>query len=239
MSGQHPVDAARPHGQNNQRRIAEKIATIMAYAFVLWDFDGTLADTFSCMVAAYNTLAARRGLRRIDDPEAARGLTPLAFLRSLDIPLVRVPSILAGVLTAVQRDMENTRVFPGMKEVLGAFARAGCQMSILSSNSRDNILACLRANGIADYFGSVIGYRRILGKGDGLRRFLKGQATTAERAIYVGDEVRDILAARNAGMDVAAVSWGYNTRPLLAEHRPDYLMDRPEQLLTLLEQPPM
>jgi phosphoglycolate phosphatase-like HAD superfamily hydrolase len=48
----------------------------MPYTFVLWDFDGTLADTFSCTLAAYNALAARRGLRPIDDPEAARGLTP-------------------------------------------------------------------------------------------------------------------------------------------------------------------
>ena len=115
----------------------------MRYSFVLWDFDGTLADTFSCMVSAYNTLAARRGLRRMDDAEATRGLTPLALLRRLDIPLLSVPSLLAGVLAAVRRDMPGVRLFPGLPEALDTFGRAGYRMSVLSSNSPDNILACL------------------------------------------------------------------------------------------------
>jgi phosphoglycolate phosphatase len=121
-----------------------------------------------------------------------------------------------------------------MHQVLDDFRRADRRMSVLSSNSRENILACLRANGVAGHFESVIGYRRILGKGECIRRFLKGRASVGEQAIYVGDEVRDIAAARKAGVDVAAVTWGYNTRELLTEHAPDYVIERPEQLLTLL-----
>lgn len=207
----------------------------MRYTFVLWDFDGTLADTFACMVSAYNTLAARRGLRRLDDPGAARGLTPQALLRTLNIPLLRIPSLLTGVLSAVRHDMPSIRLFAGVSEILDAFGRAGCRMSVLSSNSRENILACLHANGVAGRFESVVGYRRILGKGDGIRRFVKGRAAAGERAVYVGDEVRDILAARKAGVDVAAVTWGYNTSELLAAQDPDYLIERPEQLLALVD----
>ncbi len=206
----------------------------MRYTFVLWDFDGTLADTFSCLVSAYNALAARRGLRPIDNPEAARNLTPLELLRTLGIPLVRVPSLLTSVLAWVRRDMPGIHLFPGMEQVLDSFQRSGCRMSVLSSNSRDNILACLQANGVASHFESVIGYRRIFGKGGVIRHFLKRHASAGERAVYVGDEVRDILAARKAGVDVASVTWGYNTRELLTKHAPDYVLDRPEQLLTLL-----
>jgi len=207
----------------------------MRYTFVLWDFDGTLADTFSCMVSAYNNLAERRGLRRLDDPGAARGLTPQALLRTLNIPLLRIPSLLSGVLAAVRRDMPGIHLFPGVSEVLDAFGRADCRMSVLSSNSRENILACLHANGVVGRFESVVGYRRILGKGDGIRRFVKARAAVGERAVYVGDEVRDIQAARKAGVDVAAVTWGYNTSELLTKQDPDYLIERPEQLLSLLD----
>jgi|YelNatPaOPRAMG01_1025707.scaffolds.fasta_scaffold163205_1 phosphoglycolate phosphatase len=206
----------------------------MRYAFVLWDFDGTLADTFAFMVSAYNVLAARRGFRRIDDPEAVRNLSPLAFVRTLGIPLMRGPSLLTGVLAAIRRDMPNVRLFAGLPEALDAFGQAGCRMSILSSNSRDNILTCLHANGVASCFESVVGYRRIFGKGEGIRRFLKGRLAPGERAVYVGDEVRDIVAARKAGVDAAVVTWGYNTRQLLAKHAPDYLIERPEQLRILL-----
>ncbi len=211
------------HDENNMR-----------YAFVLWDFDGTLADTFAYMVSAYNTLAARRGLRPIADSESIRGLSPLAFMRTMGIPIIKVPTLLSSVLTAVRRDMPKVSLFAGMPEVLNFFWQAGCRMSILSSNTRDNILECLRANGVASRFESVLGYRRLFGKGDGIRRFLKGRMKPGERAIYVGDEVRDIVAARKAGVEVAAVTWGYNTRELLAEHAPDYLIDRPEQLQMLL-----
>jgi phosphoglycolate phosphatase len=215
--------------------LSATIAYIMRYSFVLWDFDGTLADTFAFMVSAYNVLAARRGLRRIDDPEAVRGLSPLAFVRTLGIPLMSGPSLLAGVLSVVRRDMPNVQLFAGLSEALDALGKAGCRMSILSSNSRDNILACLRANGVAGHFESVVGYRRIFGKGEGIRRFLKGRIAPGERAVYVGDEVRDIMAARKAGVDVAVVTWGYNTRQLLAQHAPDYLIERPEQLRMLLD----
>ncbi len=206
----------------------------MRYALVLWDFDGTLADTFAFMVSAYNVVAARRGLRPIRDTESIRGLSPLAFLRTLGIPLMKAPTLLPGILSAVRRDMPNVRLFAGMPDALNVFWQAGCRMSILSSNSRENILDCLRANDVAGFFETVLGYRRIFGKGDGIRRFLKGRIKPGERAVYVGDEVRDIVAARKAGVDVAAVTWGYNTRELLAEHAPDYLIDHPEQLRMLL-----
>jgi phosphoglycolate phosphatase-like HAD superfamily hydrolase len=95
-------------------------------------------------------------------------------------------------------------------------------------------MECLRANGVAGRFEAVVGYRRIYGKGDGIRRFLKGRIGLGQRAVYLGDEVRDIVAARKAGVDVAAVTWGYNTRELLAAHAPDYLIERPEELRMLL-----
>jgi phosphoglycolate phosphatase len=211
---------------------------IMHYAYVLWDFDGTLADTFACMVTAYNALAAQRGLRPLDDPDAARGLSPLAFLRSLGIPLVNLPSVVSAVLASVRQDMAGIRLFAGIGETLEALKRAGCRMSVLSSNAPENIQTCLQANGVAAYFEAIHGYRRVWGKGEGIRRFLKRRAAASDRAVYVGDEVRDIVAARKAGVTMAAVTWGYNTRQILADHHPDYLIETPAQLVTLLTLPP-
>jgi phosphoglycolate phosphatase-like HAD superfamily hydrolase len=56
----------------------------------------------------------------------------------------------------------------------------------------------------------------------------------ARDVVYVGDEVRDIEAGRQAGVAVAAMTWGFNDRALLARHCPDYLVERPEELLQLL-----
>jgi phosphoglycolate phosphatase len=209
----------------------------MDYAFVLWDFDGTLADTFTIMVKAYNALAQTRGFHPIDDPESAHRLDPLALLRRLGIPLARLPTVVAGVLAAVRREMPNVPLFPGVAGVLEALGRSGLRMAVLSSNSRENVLACLRANGAQDYFEAVVGYRRVFGKGRAIRRLIRTRGFEGRRAIYVGDEVRDVAAARQAGIDIAAVTWGYNTRELLAAQGADFLVDSPDELLALLVGP--
>jgi phosphoglycolate phosphatase len=204
------------------------------YELIVWDFDGTLADTFACLVRAYNALAPGRGFHILDDPGAA-GHVPLPdLLRSLGIPLVSLPSFAREILAAVRRELAGIPLFPGVAEVLRELGHARRRMCVLSSNAPDNIRACLRGNGVEGLFTAVAGYSRLLGKARGLRRLLRNQQVAAERAVYVGDEVRDVQAARQAGLAVAAVTWGFQSRELLAAHAPDHLLDRPEQLLTTL-----
>src|SRR5262245_13801927 len=99
--------------------------------------------------------------------------------------------------------MASVPLFPTLPRVLRGLRGAGCRLGVLSSNAEGNIRACLRAHQVEELFEAVVG--------------------------YVGDEVRDIEAARKA-----AVTWGFNTRDLLARHRPDHLVERPDQLLGLL-----
>jgi phosphoglycolate phosphatase-like HAD superfamily hydrolase len=206
----------------------------MGYELIVWDFDGTLADTFACLVRAYNALAPGRGFRTLDDPVAARHVPLPGLLRSLGIPLMYLPSFTRVVLTAVRREMASIALFPGIAEVLRELGHARRRMGILSSNAPDNIRACLRGNGVEAHFTSVAGYSRLLGKARGLRRVLRTQQVAGERAVYIGDEVRDVEAARKAGVAVVAVTWGFQSRGLLAAQAPDHLIDRPEQLLAAL-----
>jgi phosphoglycolate phosphatase len=125
-------------------------------------------------------------------------------------------------------------LFPGVSGVLERLARAGTRMAVLSSNAEGNIRACLKANGVEGRFEAVVGYRRLFGKGRGIRRFLREWRLVGPEVVYVGDEVRDIQAARKAGVAVASVTWGFNSRGLLAQHAPDYVADSPDQLLPWL-----
>jgi phosphoglycolate phosphatase len=206
----------------------------MRYKLVLWDFDGTLADTFGCSLRIYNELADRHGFRRIDDPVGVRGLSTLAFLRRHRIPLLKVPTLVRAVLSAQRGEMAGTHLFPGLAAVLRRLHDTGGRLCVLSSNRADNIRACLRANDAASWFAEIHGYQRLLGKARGIRRVVRAAGLSVREVVYVGDEVRDIQAARQAGMPIIAVGWGYQSRALLAEHGPDHLIDRPEQLLPLL-----
>ena len=206
----------------------------MPYTFFLWDFDGTLADTFACTVRLYNGLAASYGLPPIDDPQAVRGLSLRTFVRTHRIGLWKLASLTRAVLAAQRSEASRLPLFAGLADVLHNIRRAGCRMAVVSSNAEDNIRACLRATGVEGLFEAVVGYSRLFGKGRAIGRFLKASGVGVQEVVYVGDEVRDVEAARKARVAVAAVAWGYQARALLAAQAPDYLLDEPGQLLALL-----
>lgn len=206
----------------------------MKYDLVIWDFDGTLADTLAVALRIYNEAAARHGFLPIDDPEAVRRMSSLAFLREHKVPLLRLPLLMREFLAALKQEVAKVRLFPEIPETLAAVRGLGCRMGILSSNSRDNILACLEANGVADSFEFVVGYMRLLGKGRALRRLLRDRRVEPQRVLYVGDELRDLEAAREARTDVAAVSWGLHAGEFLAEQGPTYLVSAPSEIPSLL-----
>jgi phosphoglycolate phosphatase len=149
------------------------------------------------------------------------------------VPLARLPFLVREILATQRGRMAGTRLFPGLAGVLQAVRQAGCRLGVLSSHAADNIQACLRGNGVEGLFDAVVGYRRLFGKARAIRRFVRDRGVARAEVLYVGDEVRDIEAARKAGVAVAAVTWGFNTKELLARHGPDYLVERPEHILSL------
>lgn len=207
----------------------------MRYALILWDFDGTLADTLPGLLQIFNDLASEFGLRPIVDVQAVRDASPIQLLREQGISLWRLPALRNAIVRRQQSQMADIRLVPGMEEVLERLSRCGYRLGIVSSNSEDNIRTCLRANGAEQWFELITGYSHLLGKQRPLRQVLRRTKLKGRDVLYVGDEVRDIAAARRAGMDAAAVTWGINTHSLLAQHSPNQLIDHPGELLQWLE----
>jgi phosphoglycolate phosphatase len=207
----------------------------MAVQLILWDFDGSLADTLSGLLTIYNDLAVHYGFRPVTDPLAARNLTALQLLRACNVPLWRVPFVLRRILALQSSRMAHVRLFPDVEPVLRELHQSQRRLAVLSSNTRTNILTCLRANQVDGLFESVDGYPRLFGKARGIHRVLTARGVGASEVLYVGDEVRDIDAARQAGVAIAAVTWGLNSPELLARHQPDYLIERPDQLYEVLD----
>ncbi|MBC8873027.1 MAG: HAD-IA family hydrolase [Planctomycetes bacterium] len=205
----------------------------MKYTTVIWDFDGTLADTLGGALEIYNDLAAQYGFDPIDDPETVRSMPLSDLASSHNIPLRKVPVLVRSFLKAQRLRMSDVRLCAGVYDVLLAFRELGCRQGIVSSNAEDNIRTCLRANGAEDFFEFIIGYSRMTGKQRALRRVIRQLELTPEAVLYIGDDVRDVRAAKTAGADIAAVSWGISARQLLEEHQPDYLVDSPTELLAL------
>jgi phosphoglycolate phosphatase-like HAD superfamily hydrolase len=207
----------------------------MRYPLVVFDFDGTLADSFGPALATYNRIAPGLGLRSIADPEAARSMPTRRLLRQLGIRFWRLPRVIRAFQAAMAEHAGDLRLHDGVAGMLRGLSARGHRLGILSSNREDVIRACLRANGIEGLFAFVIGYPKLFGKAKALRRVLKAERADRAGLLFVGDELRDVEAGRKAKVATVAVTWGFQAEPLLATGGATYLVRRPDEVLALTD----
>jgi len=205
----------------------------MKCSTVLWDFDGTLADTLTSSVTVYNDLAAIHGFNVIADPASLRDLKSREIMRRLRIPIWKIPSLARNFMARQKGMMANIQLFPGICDVLESLRSSGLTLGIVSSNAEESIRLCLRANDAEHYFHFIVGYASLFGKHVTIRRTISQQSLQPNQTLYVGDEVRDIDAANRVSVEVAAVTWGWHSSNLLSAQKPTYLINQPAELLEL------
>lgn len=205
----------------------------MPYRLVLWDFDGTLADSMAVSLTIINRLAAQYRFKPITDPHSVRKMTVRKFMKEHKIGFLKLPRITKAFQQALRHEIEKVPLYPGLMRLLKTTHAAGLRHAILSSNSPENIQAFLVAHGITEYFEFTAGCFKLLGKARGIKRVIKQRKIPKKDVLYIGDEVRDVAAAHKAGIDVVAVSWGINDWNTLAAEEPTHQVATPEELLVV------
>lgn len=206
----------------------------MRFSLLIWDFDGTLVDSLALALELFNRSSAVWGYHPVRDVEAVRHLSARQFMRQHGISWWRLPRLVRYFHAAAAAYASQLRLYPQVAEILPALREAGLRLGILSSNSEANIRATLQANGQEETFEFIASCPRLFRKGSALKRLIRRLDVPRERILYLGDEVRDIKAARQAGVPIAAVSWGFHALPLLRAAQPDFLLTHPYQLWDLL-----
>jgi phosphoglycolate phosphatase len=129
--------------------------------------------------------------------------------------------------------LDTIPLFAGVDRLLQALAVKGVAAAMVSSDSEENVR---RALGPAN--ARLISYyacgASIFGKAKKFRRVLTMSGIAAKDAICIGDEVRDIEAARKAGLAFGAVSWGYATPQALATLSPEEMFDSMDDMIARL-----
>jgi phosphoglycolate phosphatase len=207
----------------------------MSSQAVIFDFDGTIADTFAAVIETLNELAPEFGYRTAAPAElpALRALGLRQLAEHMGLAWHKLPRLVSRVRTRMAHKMVEVAPCAGMPEALGALRERGLTLGVLTSNTRENVAAFLSAHPEL-HFDFVSTGSGLFSKHRRLARVLRRQALAADRACYVGDEVRDIEAARALDMRVIAVGWGYAAPQLLAASRPDHLILEPGELLALV-----
>ena len=209
-----------------------------AYApdLFLFDFDGTVADTLTISHSILNDLAREFRFRTLptEELQQARLMGTREFIRHLGISSWRVPRIAHRGLLELQNRITEVEPIAGIPAVLAELHGRGHRIGILTSNSETNVLAFIARNSLP-YFHFVRTSSKLFGKARVMRKIVREEKTQPGRVIYVGDETRDIEAAREAGLRIAAVTWGYNAEETLAGLAPDHLLRSPGELLGIGE----
>ncbi len=201
---------------------------------VIFDFDGTLADSFPWFVSVLNSVAARYGFRpvRPEEQDHLRGCDTRNLLRHLRVPLWKLPFIARHMRALMARDIDAITLFDGVPDLLRTLHARGVVIALVSSNSPDNIRRVLGPDLSALVTRMECG-ASLFGKPAKFRTLLRALAIPPHRAIAIGDETRDIEAARRVGIACAAVTWGYARADALAALRPDHCFDAVDRIADL------
>ena len=196
----------------------------MSYRLAIFDFDGTLADSFPWFQRVFGLVAEEFGLRKVgaEERQALRGCHPREALARLGVPLWQVPRIARRMRQLKSLEAHRLPLFPGVVELLRDLARRGVPRAIVSSDAEANIRLTLGPDHAAliDHYACGAG---LFGKPPKLRQVLRRCGMRPGEALYVGDELRDAEAARAVGIAFAAVSWGFATPEALRRQAPDLL----------------
>lgn len=179
------------------------------YRLLIFDFDGTLADSFSWFLGALDELAPRHRFRPVHPKriDYLRGLDARGVMRELNVAWWRLPLIARDCRKMAAQHSANLTLFTGATELLCDLKSAGLQLAVVSTNAETNVRAVLGAH--ADLIDNYDCGGGLFRKRLAIKRVLRRSRAPAAQALYIGDEIRDYHAATSAGVDFGAACWGF------------------------------
>ena len=204
------------------------------YRLVIFDFDGTLADSGDWFLSTVDHLAERFRFRRVspEEVEALRGKTTREVIRQLGIPRWKLPAMARYLHALLAQQTDRITVFDGIVPMLGDLRHGGVRLALVTSNAEHNVRAILGPT--VDSFDWLECGASLFGKARCYRRVLRRSVMPRGEVLSIGDETRDIVAARKVGIACGSVLWGYAHPTALLAMRPDLAFETPAQIATLV-----
>ena len=206
----------------------------MKMSAIIFDFDGTIADSFAYVTQFMAQQAGKPGLTLRERQQQFAGLSIRGIMDKLDKPLWWGLWMFFYGRRVMSKHMDEVKPFAGIEEVLQALHAQGHELFILSSNRNQNVRLFLDQHRLTSYFAHTQGNASILGKSSALRRLLRRRRIKAADCFYIGDETGDLNAANRLNVRGVAVTWGYNSARELTADKPFAVVDTPGQLLQVL-----
>jgi phosphoglycolate phosphatase len=207
------------------------------YRLAIFDFDGTLADSFALFAEAFNKLAARHGFKPVtpDEAQRLRRLHARDVMKQVGMPAWKLPTVATAYIGMMRARRSEVRLFSGAAEMLASLEQSGIVIAVVSSNAEDNVRAVLgpSASSVSQYACGM----SIFGKRSHLRKVWRAAGVKPGEAIYIGDQAADLDAARAEAIDFGGVAWGFGDPAHLESLAPALMFRRMEDISARLALP--
>ena len=205
---------------------------------IIFDFDGTIVDSRKTLIDIVNNLADEFGYDKVTEEEAVRlsNLSSRDIILQSTIPFYKIPFLFRRVQKEFHNHIVKLQPFVGIKEMVKNLQAEDYYLGIVTSNMQSNVVDFLQQNKLNSYFDFIYSANNLFGKDKIIKKLIKQYELPLEQTFYVGDETRDIKAAKESNIQIVAVTWGFNSAEVLAQHNPDFLIDKPAQLNQVLSE---
>ncbi len=213
----------------------------MTAPLLVFDLDGTLAETAPDLAATLNVILAREGLQPVPYETARKmigGGARLMIERGLArngarLPEEKVDRLFDDFLAYYEAHIADaSTLYPGVVAALDRFEEAGWRFAVCTNKIEQASILLLKALGIADRFAVICGKETFpVSKPDqrALLMAIEKAGGRHENAIMVGDSKVDVETARNAGVPIIAVDFGYTDEPV-ATYKPNRVISHFDDL---------
>lgn len=202
---------------------------------IIFDFDGTLADTFPAVIEVFEDVTRQPRPLTKAEIQQFKHLSGPELLEVFRVPKWKVPYLFFRGRRMLRAHMNDVKPHAGMAEVIRELHGMGIPLYIVSSNSSENISTYLKKYGLSEYFDAIYGSASPFAKARKLLKLIGRENLDIENSWCVGDETRDVIAAHTIGVHIASVSWGYNSRESIEAKKPDVIVDTANELLQVLK----
>lgn len=200
--------------------------SLKEYQAIIFDMDGTLVDSFSFFLGALNQLAKKYKFKSVElhEVEQYKHLSPKEIMKEMNVSRWKLPWIAKDFIRLMKERDQDVYMFEGMRDHLIELHKRGYTLAIITSNSKENCQSILGKE-LCELFSHIDGGSSIFGKAKRIKRVLNILNLNKEQAIYVGDQTTDGEAAHKAGIDFAAVGWGYTSAEKLKTIQPKVVLN--------------
>lgn len=204
----------------------------MKYQLVIFDFDGTLANSFPWFIRMVNRVAERYRFKQIaqHEVETLRSYSARQLIEYLGIPLWKIPMIALHIRRMLAQDRDEVTTFEGVDDVLAQLSQAGITLALVTSNSYDNVRHVLGEENLAlvTYLECSVS---LFGKRSRYRKILKQSGVHPSQVLSIGDEIRDMEASAQEQIPFGAVAWGFTHIDALQAHTPAEVFMRMDEVV--------